>query len=167
MKRSIDPYLQEHRFVRTNRFVRAAALAIVFSSLTASSSFAARARLTVSVSPTIITNEGEQAIITITASSPPTRNLKVKFLTTGNAILNLDYLLIAPTQVPQIIVTPSLIFPAGQSSIQVVLQSMGGEDRFPLLFANFHLLPGGRYRVGHPRLASVKIVIPQPSVAVR
>jgi hypothetical protein len=137
--------------------------AILLGSLPASSAFAARPTLSVSVSPTVITNEGEQAIITITASTPPARNLRVNFFLTGNAFLNLDYLLIAPAQTPQIVENFQLLFPAGQSSIQVILRSMAGEDRFALLVANFFLRSGARYRLGHPRGAFVTIRLPNPT----
>jgi hypothetical protein len=134
-----------------------AALASIFIILAASTSLAGRPALTVSVSPPVITNQGEEATFTITASSPPTRNLKVNFFLAGSALINRDYVLLKPIPTPAIIQPPQIIFPAGQSSIEVILHAMGDDQPFGQLFATFFLEPGRRYRVGHPLRASLTI----------
>jgi len=134
-----------------------AALAIVVIALTATTSFAGRPTLTVSVSPSFVTNQGEEAVFTITASPPPARKLRVNFFVSGTALLNRDYVLLRTIPTRAIIQPPQVIFPAGQSSIEVILHTMGDDAPMAHLFTTFFIEPGARYRVGHPLRASVTI----------
>src|SRR6266513_803313 len=81
------------------------ALAIVFIGFLTSTALAQRTSISVSVSPKLITNQGDDAVLTLTASSPPTRRLRVNFFVTGTAIYGLDYQIVDPNQTPAIIRT--------------------------------------------------------------
>jgi len=134
-------------------------LAIFFSALATTSAFAQRPTITVSASPPLITNQGDDAILTLTASTPPARDLLVNFFVTGTAVIGLDYLLLDPNRTPAIIRgLPQIIFPAGQSSVDITLHTLV-HDTGPGLFvtAQFFVERGRRYRVGHPDRAFVRI----------
>jgi hypothetical protein len=135
------------------------ALAIVFIGFLTSTALAQRPSISVSVSPKMITNQGDDAVLTLTASSPPTRKLRVNFFVTGTAIYGLDYEIVDPNQTPSIIRTvPQIVFPAGQSSVDVFIHTLV-HDTGPHLVdtVQFFIERGFRYRVGRPDHVLVKI----------
>ena len=133
-------------------------LAIVLIGVLTSTALA-RPSISVSVSPSRITNQGDDAVLTLTASSPPTRRLRVNFFVTGTAIYGLDYQIVDPNQTPAIIRTvPQIVFPAGQSSVDVFIHTLV-HDTGPHLVdtVQFFIERGRRYRVGNPDQVRVKI----------
>jgi hypothetical protein len=138
---------------------RGFALAIVFIGFLTSTALAQRPSISVSVSPKMITNQGDDAVLTLTASSPPTRKLRINFFVTGTAIYGLDYQIVDPNQTPSIIRSvPKIVFPAGQSSVDVLIHTLV-HDTGPHLVdtVQFFIERGLRYRVGQPDHVLVRI----------
>jgi hypothetical protein len=133
------------------------ALAIVFIGFLTSTAFA-RPSISASVSPNIITNQGDDAILTLTASTPPRRNLRVNFFVIGTAIYGLDYEIVDPNQTPSIIRTVAqIVFPAGQSSVDVAIHTLVHDTGPHLVNVRFFIERGRRYRVGQPDHVFVRI----------
>jgi hypothetical protein len=157
MKLLTSPRLLNNASPHAHPSVRVA-LIVAVSALLATSSFAQRPTISVSVSPSTVTNQGEDATITLTASSPPARRLFINFFVIGTAVFGRDYVLVAPNNTPPIIRTvPQIVFPAGQSSVDVILHTMEDNGGAPSETATFFLEPGRRYHVGHPSRATVTI----------
>jgi hypothetical protein len=157
MKLLIDRCLLKNVFAYNGPYFRTA-LIVAVSALLATTSFAQRPTISVSVSPSMVTNQGEDATITLTASSPPTRRLLINFFVSGTAEFGRDYVLVAPNNTPPIIRTvPQIVFPAGQSSVDVILHTMEDDEGIPSETAIFFLEQGRRYHIGHPDRARVTI----------
>src|SRR4051812_44511240 len=85
----------------------------------ATSSFAGGPRISVSVSPTHVTNEGEEATFTFTLSAPSSRKIAMDFLLSGAATLGNDYILIGKFNK-----LGQLVIPAHQTSVTVTLHTL-------------------------------------------
>jgi hypothetical protein len=113
--------------------------------------------ITVSVTPTTISNVGEDAIFTLTLSSPASRKIAVNFVLTGTAQQGSDYLLTGNfNQSGQIVI------PSGQSSAMVTLHSYDDDSPIKSETAIFNLLGGDRYHVGRPNHATLTIENDRP-----
>lgn len=104
----------------------------------------------VSVSPAIITDQGEEAIFTINISPPSSRRVAVKFALSGTAVAGRDYVLFGDLKRSRIVFLP------GQPFATVTLHSFDG-DGPSQKFASLHIVGGERYSVGSPSHATVKI----------
>jgi hypothetical protein len=108
--------------------------------------------VTVSASPSVITNEGDESTLTFTISPPASRNLALNYVLTGSAAPGADYTLEGTfTRSGQIFV------PAGQSTVTVTLHTFFDDDPFASEFAVFSLVHGRHYSVGFPSRARVDI----------
>ena len=108
--------------------------------------------VSVTASPTMITNEGEETTITLSVSPPPSRNIAVNFVMTGTAALGSDYVLIGDfNQAAQVMIA------AGQSTSTITLHSLYDDDGKFRETAIFNLFGGRGYRVGSPSRAQVTI----------
>jgi hypothetical protein len=109
--------------------------------------------ISVSASPSVITNAGEESTITLTISPPSSVVLSVQFFLTGTAGYGHDYVLTGEfNRAGQIIV------PRGQSTVTVTLHSFYDDDRPGTEeTAIFNLHSGRRYSVGSPSRAQVTI----------
>ena len=116
--------------------------------------FAGGPRISVTVTPTHVTNQGEEAVFTFTLSSPATRRIAVQFFLSGGADLGGDYVLTGKFNK-----SAQLVIPVGETSATVTLHTFEEDienDGQPE-FATLDILPGPRYRVGSPSRASVRI----------
>jgi hypothetical protein len=117
----------------------------------ASSALARSPLVSVSVFPTSITNEGEEAIYTFTLSAPAPRKMSVNFVMLGSAWPN-DYALVGNFH------SGGVVIPAGQTSATVTLHTLGGGGPDPRIqTAVLNLLNGQRYHLGAPDHALLNI----------
>jgi len=109
--------------------------------------------ISVSASPTVITNAGDQSAITFTVSPPSPVTLSVRFVLTGTASYGSDYVMTGDfTRLGEFII------PAGHSTATMTLYSFYDDDRpgtFESVFVT--VLKGKRYRVGSPSRTQVTI----------
>jgi hypothetical protein len=132
--------------------LRGAALASVLSVMMATVSLAGGGpAISVSVFPSTITNEGEDATYTLTLSSPATRRIAVNFTMLGTATFGRDYVLTGNFNSGRVLI------PVGESSVTVVLHSFDDDMFVPQESAIFTILGGNRYKVGSPNHAKVEI----------
>lgn len=109
--------------------------------------------VSVSASPTVITNAGDQSFITFTVSPPSPVTLSVRFVLSGTASYGSDYVMTG-----DFTRRGEFIIPKGQSTATMTLWSFYDDDR-PGTFetAWVTVLKGNRYRVGSPSRAQVTI----------
>lgn len=107
--------------------------------------------VSVTASPTTITNEGETTI-TLSLSAPASHNITLNFAMTGTATLGSDYVLIGDFNK-----SAQVFIPVGQSSSMITLHSLFDDDGIRKETAIFNILGGERYRVGFPSRAQVTI----------
>jgi hypothetical protein len=98
-------------------------LFVIFVVVRATTAFAGSA-VSVSASPTQITDEGQEAIFTIHASPAPLSRIAVDFVMTGTAILGRDYALSGNFSHGQIVIEP------GTTSTPITLHSFDGDGFF-------------------------------------
>jgi hypothetical protein len=109
--------------------------------------------VSISASPTTITNEGDQSTITLTVSPPASRQLSVNLVATGTAALGIDYVVIGNFNKQN-----QLVIPAGSSTATLTLQSLVDDNDGTLKETAVINVIGGRfYSVGRPPRAQVKI----------
>ena len=113
----------------------------------------AQSTISVSASPSVITNAGEQSTITLTVSPPSPTKLSVQFFLTGTAAYGSDYVLTGNfTKTGQARILP------GQSTATLTLYSFYDDDRpgteETVIFTLTH---GRKYRVGSPSRAQITI----------
>lgn len=109
--------------------------------------------VSISASPTTITNEGDQSTITLTVSPPASRQLAVNLVATGTAALGIDYVVIGNFNKQN-----QLVIPAGSSTATLTLQSLVDDNDGTLKESAVLNVIGGRfYRVGRPSHAQVTI----------
>jgi hypothetical protein len=112
--------------------------------------------VSVSVTPATISEEGEEAVYTITATPGSQQRLVVSFVMTGTASLSSDYILMGDFNEGRIVI------PAGQPSTTVTLHALSDEpDGRKFETATMNILNGRQYHVGSPRSATVKITQPR------
>jgi hypothetical protein len=141
----------KRKLPRHGRF-RGAALASVLSVMMATVLVAGGGpSISVSVSPSTITNEGQDATYTLTLSSPATRRIAVNFIMLGTATLGSDYVLTGNFHSGRVMISP------GQSSVSVMLHTFNDDVVVRQETAAFAILGGDRYRVGSPSQAIVAI----------
>jgi hypothetical protein len=132
------------------------AVLIALLALTASS-FAGKAPLvSVSVFPSNITNESQDAVFTLTLSAPSSKNVPVSFVMTTFPPRPLDFFLIGTfTNTGQVVI------PAGQLSVTVTLHTIPDDGWPSRETATLNVINGRGYHVGHPNNATV-FIFPQP-----
>jgi hypothetical protein len=110
-------------------------------------------KVSISASPTTITNEADQSTITLTVSPPASRNLAVNLVATGTAALGVDYVVIGNFNSQN-----QVVIPAGSSTVTLTLQSLVDDNDGTLKESAVLNVIGGRfYRVGRPSHAQVTI----------
>ena len=108
--------------------------------------------VSVTASPTTITNDGEETTITLSLSAPASHNIALNFAMTGTATLGSDYVLVGDFNK-----SAQVVIPVGQSSSMITLHSLFDDDGTRKETAIFNILGGERYRVGFPSRAQVTI----------
>jgi hypothetical protein len=106
--------------------------------------------ISISASPTGITDQGEDTTFTLTASSPATRRVAIQFVLTGTALPGTAYALVGNFHHGRIVLNP------GQSSTTVLLHTFD-VDGPAFQTARITLLGGEKYHVGRPNSAGVTI----------
>jgi hypothetical protein len=140
------------RKVTRHRPLRGAARASVLSVMMATVSLAGGGpAISVSVFPSTITNQGQDATYMLTLSSPAPRRIAVNFVMLGTATLGSDYALTGNFNFGRVMI------PVGQSSVTVMLHSFDDDMFVPQESAIFTILGGDRYKVGFPNHAKVEI----------
>ncbi len=130
-------------------------LATMAAALLATTSIAGSS-VGVTVSPSTISEEGEETIFTITATPGSQQRLVVSFVMTGTARLGSDYILMGNFNEGRIVI------PAGQPSTTVTLHALSDEpDGRKFETATMNILNGRQYHIGSPRSATVKITQPR------
>ena len=110
-------------------------------------------KVSISASPTTITNEADQSTITLTVSPPASRNLAVNLVATGTAALGVDYVVIGNFNSQN-----QVVIPAGSSTVTLTLQSLVDDNDGTLKeSAVLNIISGRFYRVGRPSHAQVTI----------
>ena len=104
------------------RLLRVLFLLSVFVTLSATSSFAGS--ITVTVSPTRITDQGEEAIFNIHVTPAPLGRRAIPFVMAGTAIQGRDYALFGSLSRGQIVIEP------GVTDTPITLHSFDGEGYF-------------------------------------
>lgn len=136
--------------MKTPSIIRVVVLAS-FAVLSASAALAGP-RVSVSAFPMMITNEGEDATFTLTASPTPMRRAGVNFVMTGTATLGRDYSLTGNFNKDG-----QIVIEAGQTSTTVTLHSLSDDPRPPVETATMNIIGGKRYQIGSPSHATVRI----------
>ena len=109
--------------------------------------------VSISASPTTITNGGDESTITFTVSPPSFRDIFVNLTTAGNAGPG-DYVLYGPN----ITKRAQIWIPAGQSSVSITLHAFyDGDPPGTHEDAVITVIRGKRYQVGSPSSARVTI----------
>jgi hypothetical protein len=108
--------------------------------------------ISVSASPSVITNEGEESTVTLTVSPPSSRNLAVNLVLTGTAAPGLDYVVLGAFNAQS-----QVIIPAGQATATLTLHSLYDDDGRFSESVVFNVIGGKRYRIGSPSHAQVTI----------
>ena len=124
-------------------------IVVLFVTLVGASS-ALAGKVSVSVSPSNITDQGEEATFTISLSEPASRKIAVRFALSGNSVAGRDYVLFGDLKRGRIIIQP------GQTFATVTLHTFDG-DGPAFEFATLHIIGGERYSVGSPSHATVRI----------
>ena len=108
--------------------------------------------VSISASPTQITNEGQESTITLTISPPAARALAVNLVATGTADLGSEYVVLGNFNSNQ-----QAVVPAGSSTVTLILHSLSGGTSNLKEFAVLNVIGGRFYRVGRPSHAQVTI----------
>ncbi len=116
------------------RLLRVLSAVGIFVALSATTSFAGS--ITVTASPTQITDQGEEAIFTIHVSPAPLGRRALNFFMSGTAIMGSDYVLFGSLSRGQIVIEP------GVTDTPITLHSFDGDGYFKRS-ATLNLL-GGR-----------------------
>lgn len=112
----------------------------------------AQSVISVSASPSEITNQAEDSTITLTISPPSSRQLTVDVALTGTAFNGFDFIVLGSfTRRGQVII------PAGQATQTLTLHSLYDDDPRSFEFVVFNVLGGKHYRIGSPSHARVTI----------
>ncbi len=128
-------------------------MVIVFLVATTAVTCFAGPTITVSVSPSTVSNVGEDAVYTLALSTPTSKKIQVNFLIRGTATPGSDYFLLGNfNQFGQIVI------PTGQSSATVTLHTQDDDGGRRSETATFNLLGGDAYHVGRPASATVTIL---------
>jgi hypothetical protein len=140
--------------VRKNHFGQhlrlRAALVFMLIAAAASSAIAGSPRVSVSVFPGSITNEGQEATYTFTLSSPAPRKMSINFVMTGTAGFN-EYALVGNFKSGRVVI------PAGQMSASITLHTFDDDPNPVEETAILNLLNGQRYHLGAPDHAQLNI----------
>ena len=129
--------------------LRAAFVFIVFVVAT-SSALAKGPLVSVSVFPTSITNEGQDATFTFTLSSPAQRKISVAFALTGTPGFD-DFVLVGDFNSGRVVI------PAGQMSASITLHTFVADFQPAMDTVILNLLNGQRYHLGAPDHAQLHI----------
>jgi hypothetical protein len=122
---------------------------VVLLAILVTASSAPAQRVTVTVTPTVI-SEGEDAIVTFTLSQPnPSRRTVVNFFALGTAIFGFDYLLFGDSD--------RVVIPAGQSSATLTLHAIADDRPEFNETAIIRVEDGRRYKPGFPTQAKLVI----------
>lgn len=108
--------------------------------------------VSVSAAPSTITNEGEEAVFTLTISPPSSRQILLNFVMTGTAVLHRDYVLNGNFNKSR-----QVVIPPGQPTAMVTLHALYRDQPLASQSAIFNILNGRRYHVGSPDSAKVRI----------
>jgi hypothetical protein len=108
--------------------------------------------VSVSALPGLITNEGQEAVYTLSLSAPSSRNIGVNFVMTGNALDGYQYILFGRFNN-----TGQVVIPAGQTSATITLHTFSVDPPLFQLTAILNILNGTRYHIGFPNSATVRI----------
>jgi len=135
------------------RLHRTVMVVVFLVATTAATTCFAGPTITVSVSPSIVTNQGQDAIITLSLSTPTSKKIQVNFNVSGTATPGADYVLLGNfDQFGRIVI------PTGQSSATVTLHTVDDDGGRKSENATFSLIGGDAYNVGRPSSATVTIL---------
>jgi hypothetical protein len=112
----------------------------------------AQSSVSVSASPSVITNEGEDSTITLTISPPSSRQIAVNVVLTGTAANGADFIVQGSFNRQN-----QVIVPAGQSTVTLNMHSLKDDDGRFSEFVVFNVIGGKKYRIGSPSHARVTI----------
>jgi hypothetical protein len=129
--------------------LRAALVFMVFAAVT-SSTLAKSPLVSVSVFPTAITNEGQDATFTFTLSSPASRKISVNFALTATPGFD-DFVLVGNFN------SGGVIIPAGQTSASITLHTFVVDFNPTIDTVVLNLVNGQRYHLGAPDHAQLHI----------
>jgi hypothetical protein len=129
--------------------LRAALLFMVFAAVT-SSALAKSPLVSVSVFPTTITNEGQDATFTFTLSSPAPRKISVNFVLTATPGFD-DFVLVGNFNSGRVVI------PAGQTSASITLHTFVADFNPTIDTVVLNLVNGQRYHLGAPDHAQLHI----------
>jgi hypothetical protein len=118
----------------------------------AGSALAGSPLVSVSAPPGFITNDGQEAVYTLTLSAPASRNIGLNFVMTGSALQGFEYVLLG-----QFNKTGQIVIPAGQTSATVTLHTLSDDPTLFQEIATLNILNGTRYHIGFPNHASIRI----------
>jgi hypothetical protein len=145
MKTSLPPYHRKNS--RRHAFVFGAIVAALCATTAVGGS-----TITVSAFPSRITEEGQEATYTITATPSSGQRIAVTFGMGGSAALGSDYVLTGNFNGGKIVI------PAGQPSTTVTLHALSDEpDGRKFETASMIILNGRGYHVGRQRAATIRI----------
>lgn len=134
------------------RSLRPALISFGFAVFLGAHSLHAQSSISVSASPSMITNQAEDSTITLTISPPSTRQLTVNVALTGTALNGSDFVVLGSfTRRGQVII------PAGQATQTLTLHSLYDDDGRFSEFVVFNVIGGKHYRIGSPSHARVTI----------
>lgn len=119
-------------------------------------SLGAQSVVSVSVSPSEITNQAEDSTITLTISPPSSRQLQVNVALVGTALNGFDFVILGPS-LGSFTRRGQVIIPAGQATQILTLHTLYDDDPRSFEFVTFYVLGGKHYRVGSPSHAQVTI----------
>jgi hypothetical protein len=135
------------------RFHRAFVIVVFLVATTAATTCFAGPTITVSVSPSTVTNQAQDATITLSLSTPTSKKIQVNFQMSGTATPGQDYVLLGNfDQFGRIVI------PTGQSSATVTLHTLDDDGSKKSEKATFSLIGGDAYHVGRPSSATVTIL---------
>jgi len=110
--------------------------------------------VSISASPTTITDAGDESTITLTVSPPSSRDIFVKLMLSGTAAQGSDYILYGSNFTKD----GRVWIPAGQTSVSIFLHAFyDGDPPNTSEVAKITILRNRRYQVGSPSSASVTI----------
>jgi hypothetical protein len=129
--------------------LRVAFVFMVFVMAT-SSALAKSPLVSVSVFPTTITNEGQDATFTFTLSSPAPRKISVNFVLTATPGFD-DFVLVGDFNSGRVVI------PAGQMSASITLHTFVADFNPTIDTVVLNLVNGQRYHLGAPDHAQLHI----------
>lgn len=116
-------------------------------------SLRAQSVISVSASPSEITNQGEDSTITLTISPPSTRQLTVNVVLTGTALNGADFIVMGGSFTRR----GQVIIPAGTATHTLILHTLYDDDPRSFEFVVFNVIGGKHYRIGSPSHTQVTI----------